>query len=1130
MTKKAQTRDSGENSSAAEKKVHHFEKAVEDSVGDFERLTSEISGRIENKEEALRKELDETNAALAGIKQDLDKGAAELRKRVWSSVGWARKRVARLEVLCYVVAFASVLVYFGVLSWLNIAIGIDSIALVVIAFILAILVGYSARVAKNDLSGDQYTINQYLTEIWVAISSLAGRRLRSHESFEGINQALSSASSLAKRVIISTREFNPALKAMYEQASFLSRLRNFKHTLRNALRFYALKIDSESEACLSSFQSMSDSESEWLAGASKELSEKLETSPHIISLFYYAYIDNAEGLRNSWQKIRSDAGETAHLARIMLTTVRTKDIDPGSPRTVELGTRIIEKLDTFDPRTFGELLRSFQVDLLMLKSSVSLALAHFGFKPDAPQQSPYQKAIADFMPGDTDPTKWADELLTALSKLIQVPKDIIMLFVQENSGEKDQAQKTLAKIKQDRDKTRELLTIMMSNGVLRIPDRYASSTDSVLEVALQHISEHHFVSIENILVVLSAYFAELDNQKDRLLQAMSAYNVKVPPTLRKRFESSYLPTTISVDGMIDFLSGNLGTRKDFLALFYYEFAQETQNLQTAFSNVLNRNLTKGLASLLIDLGFIESSQITERDTEVDNLTSVIGSFQNFKLSSIQSAYQAFRDLLTWSKNLSAFCSEHELAPARFDVDFPWLLKLLKGKTSIRSYEQLRIVCNEIVAQSNLRDKSQKVIHASVLATLVLFFKSQEDSRLYEACKDATINDLAPEILYHFIIRREAQLRREKVTLKAVIEEILTSTTIAYPWIEDVKDVFALGRVPERISDVVSVRFETHQKEIEEIEHEKKELSEVLKELETSLRQFFQVELKEDVILQLLRMQVISAYLITIPSGKPVISQIIETEMPKLCEEFAQKDLKFSDMLLIQKGTGKYTRIGIVPVGMTFEEFNNRFSQVFQEAVGEYCQQNLGQTRADFSANIIRIFPVEATFKVVGGDPTTSTVVEHPARIIRELFLNRVSSEANLALMATARVNDPEKLALKKVVVSLFNDYTSLWLLLKDKIEPLIGTRVHLRDAFETKAFDKELLARMQSRTMTELAQKVHTIASTPKGKQEMKQTIEGHITGMLKAFQIRMDPRERETLSNEILERLHRIGLILTTR
>jgi hypothetical protein len=115
MTKKAQTRDSGENSSAAEKKVHRLETAVEDSVGDFERLTSEISDRIENKEEALRKELDETNAALAEIKQDMDKGAVELRNRVWSSVGWARQRVARLEVLCYVVAFVFVLVYFGVL-------------------------------------------------------------------------------------------------------------------------------------------------------------------------------------------------------------------------------------------------------------------------------------------------------------------------------------------------------------------------------------------------------------------------------------------------------------------------------------------------------------------------------------------------------------------------------------------------------------------------------------------------------------------------------------------------------------------------------------------------------------------------------------------------------------------------------------------------------------------------------------------------------------------------------------------------------------------------------------------------------------------------------------------------------
>jgi tryptophanyl-tRNA synthetase len=49
-----------------------------------------------------------------------------------------------------------------------------------------------------------------------------------------------------------------------------------------------------------------------------------------------------------------------------------------------------------------------------------------------------------------------------------------------------------------------------------------------------------------------------------------------------------------------------------------------------------------------------------------------------------------------------------------------------------------------------------------------------------------------------------------------------------------------------------------------------------------------------------------------------------------------------------------------------------------------------------------------------------------------------------------------------------------------------------------------------------------------KGKQDIKQTIVGHVAEMLKTYQARIDEADRETLSNHILERLYRIGLVLT--
>jgi exonuclease VII large subunit len=280
MAKKTDTEDSPEE--AARKKATRLETAIENAIGDFEKATSEISAQVENKQETLRKELNEANAFLTAIKQDLDNRKTQLSKQVYDSVDWSRRKVEDLETLRYVVAVVGVILYLGFLFALKIPLGLESVTPIVTALVLALLVGYSARVAKTDLFKDNITFNQYIAGVWSSISSVVSIRLRAHESFEGIDQGLRSAGSLVKRIATATREYNPALKAVYSQVNVQFRLRNFSRTLANALRFHGLEMDSGTQEWLSSFRSLSDSEPEWLAEASKELAEN--QSNHCITL------------------------------------------------------------------------------------------------------------------------------------------------------------------------------------------------------------------------------------------------------------------------------------------------------------------------------------------------------------------------------------------------------------------------------------------------------------------------------------------------------------------------------------------------------------------------------------------------------------------------------------------------------------------------------------------------------------------------------------------------------------------------------------------------------------------------------------------------------------------------------
>ena len=647
--KPSKTGDS-EKDDKPEKRANRLEKTIEDSAADLERTTGDISTEIGKKQETLKKEVTETNSELTTLKQDLNKNAAELRARTKASVGWIRTRVENLEILAYAVALFFGIIYVVTIFLLSMPLGWQTFSPLVVGTLLAIAVGYTARSTKNNLSQDTFTLDEYLSELTSAISSLAGRKLKSHETFGGIDDKLKSATSLTKRLLAATKEFNPALKALYDQATFRFKLNSFSRTLHNALHFYGLELDLETQETLSSFQSLSGSDDEWISEASKQLSKKLGTSPSIISLFYYSYTENTEGIRNTWQKIRSNKDDLSSLSRIMVENRTASYLDRSNPKLLVVSEKILHTLETFDPKKFDENLRNFYVNLQSLKESVEHALVRYGFKLDSVQR----QTIAEFIP-DTEPENWRDELLDVAGGFLHLSRGIIAAFVYENRGDKASVQKTLAKIASDLGEINQLLTVLVNNEIIRIPDRYDTSTNLVLDIISHQIEKRPFLSIEQIRDDLKRYFNELDGGKERLSQALTAYNVKMPVDIRKRFETTYVPLEVSISEMIDFLSANLSIRRELLALFYYEFTQDTPLLQRAFTDIIEHNSIRDLARLLIDLGFIESTEDREIDTDTDNLSSVLKSFQTFRLSAVQSRYQTFRGLLVWSKNLAAFC-------------------------------------------------------------------------------------------------------------------------------------------------------------------------------------------------------------------------------------------------------------------------------------------------------------------------------------------------------------------------------------------------------------------------------------------------------------------------------------------
>jgi len=1108
------------------KEADQAERTIENSVEDFEETTAQISEEIGKKEEALRREVNDTNALMTTIKGELDDNANNLREGVANSIRWVVTRVEDQELASYLIAVVFSIGYLVAILYYSVPLNLESLSPLVVSLAIAILAGYSARRAKQDLTGGSFTITQYISSTFSSISSLAGRRLRTHESFDGVDQGLRTATSAAKRVLTSTKAFNPALKAVYQQATTEFQQAAFVRTITNALRYHGVVIASDAEALLRSFTSLSNTEDEWLAEISTVLAEKLGLTASIIALFYYTYADKAEGARNEWQNIRADQAEVAILTRTLLAGGRSGYLDGSDPKVTQLGARLLLNQQVFEPWAFYQALNGFQIELRAYEESVVQALTHFGFSVESSQH----RGLYEFVPGSVDSDRWKKEFLDFAVKLFKISDLTLLLFVNESSGNSAGAQQVLAKIRQSPKAMDELLTVLTTNKVLKIPDRYGNSIDEVHKIVSNQISGRNFVSIETISSGLSRYFDSLDGGKQSFLQAMTSHNVKISETDRDQFVKDYLPLAVNLPDMMRYFAEKLGLKKEFLALLYYESIQDEASLGSTYATITSEGELTELANMLINLGYIEIPADSTPEAEALNLTSILKSFQTFNLSSIQARYQLFRNLLVWSNNLFQFSAQHEISPKRFLVDFPSLLVLLKGRSNLRSYQQLLLVARQIVGDSEIGSNGESATRAAALSILSIFFSSSDDPRKSEACKDLASDDLASKMVYRFIaLTEEAQLRRSKVVLREVVQEILTNAAVQFPYLEDARSVFSEGRLPPSISDIANVRFGRQLRSIEDLTKRSADVSKMFDEMKASLHHFFGVKLEKDVVFQLLKLQVVSAYLVTTPSRKPVIGQIIDELMPQVCEELAKSDPSYRNMLMLERGAGNYTRIGIVPIGESFEHFNVRFTEVFHTTVLRYCERNPGENPADFSANLIRIFPVDATFKIMIGDPSVDETTDHPALRIRDLFLSRLTNEENLALVAASRVDDPERVALMNVIINLFDGYTSLWSLLESRISPIVGSRRQLREAFENRVFDKQFLQRFGSNTMTGLTIKIYAISQNPKGEREVKGQIRTQVTDMLRSLESRMSESEKETLADEIFGRLYNIGLILNS-
>jgi hypothetical protein len=289
----------------------------------------------------------------------------------------------------------------------------------------------------------------------------------------------------------------------------------------------------------------------------------------------------------------------------------------------------------------------------------------------------------------------------------------------------------------------------------------------------------------------------------------------------------------------------------------------------------------------------------------------------------------------------------------------------------------------------------------------------------------------------------------------------------------VQSCLADGRIPENVSDFGLLRV----KEINEIgraltasSERVLSLTEVLENIREAVHGFFDFTVDPKAIPGYLRDQLVQAYMITSPGGDPLITTLGSPAFSAAIATLAEDDSRYARLLRMAPGTGKATRVGVLPLNISFDDFKKMLLKALATA-GEISESG-GAAPADtaLAAYVIRVSPSEDAMALVAPEGYRGPT---PNSIIHDLIVRELGAMDTVTILAAADTTLPAGLAFRRVTESVLKrDESSLVTMISSKIEPVIRKYDQLKSAEGKRRIDKKLFDAYQCNEMVELCKLV----------------------------------------------------------
>ena len=1134
---------------------------------------------IAENRQVIKSNQQEVTSSLKETEQQME----ELQGRVRKASQTLSNSFRLLRVLGWVIPITIAAIYYVALGIFNeIGFNIQTLSGIVIitpVFLALKFILWWTNIKLTDFRGS--TSNRKARP-----SSSESRDLEINIQSEGLAERLGRLWQSASQLVDNVGTFIPGVDEYLSGKQRVQDQRRFATSLRNALRTFGYPIGERAEWELVHFGTPEHAEADLLEHACDRLCPILGIPAEVLKLVYSDYVNNYQWQKDAWASIKAHEETVSAFTEVLLANgiVDTEYLEPsksGYPAVIS----IVLSLDPFSLKDFVEKYNKYYYDYASEKETLIEAIRQYGIQLSKDTTSKIRKFVPssfdrqldvelsqsmvvgedglpepEFIPNGEKDTpdqvafrgdKPLEELFSKVEEVMGLPAKISRVFFYERRALTKIRIKAWARLRKDSLGMAALVDLLFGEerNILAVPGVYATDLKQAKFFVSQVIAKLDDFTLASAKTAVEATFSTLETEKKLFRFTLTSNNMQLREDLRTGFDS-FLPQGETKRSIAKWISDRTKVPEDFVLLMYLDYALQVSERQELFGSLKQSRLAE-LASFLTKYHIVTPvglGQISDRDEErhSENLALYLATLDDYDRKEIGVVFSKYSSLFEYAKFMVDLFKREQVFPESSSVDFALVIDNVKH-FSPETLNQLQELTDLLIRKFSRDECNTDVWHQPlVLAALAFFLVRQEDYLLYRpACQRAGGVERATMILYQYSRVHDDDLQRGKIPLTTFGEialKTIDGSYRSYDLLAGFQGELASGRFYQRLSDMTFAKLQRMETHLNSIAGEATARRAMVL-VKRSLKRLLETKLKAKLIEDSLRMQLVSAYLLTNPSEADVITNLLKNFLPDACKDLIASDSDYEKLLIISsEKVGQAVRLGLVPYKMPFDRFTRLFEHAFWVAVDKYLSlPGHKYQRSDFGANVVRVFPSAAYFRQIQATVTPhetlgtpeapeKTEVEQSTGLmerIGKLMQEKYDPLQNFAVVSSLENVSKDTLAMSNLMIFALDELTNINEIAEKELEPIHMTST-LKQFFQNGEFDERLADHLQCKGVSGLSS--FAFQSSGLDDEKLAETsgkFGEAVASVIKKSGALVEPEITHKISEVVFESLYEIGLVL---